>query len=623
MALKNKQNEDKAGHQRTRLFHEIQRKKETISDGIFDGSIEIRNGEILVTPPRGFGRFPLIMAGENVEIYLNGKKLEIPSIVQDNDVIEIRTLDTEPASELKIDLTEDKLKAFLTVKRKSGKKYTLIDCKPLPKVKVSARCCQIEEPDPLHYEDVMAALHTNGVVFGIQEEAVRQVVDDRSEEITVEIATGLPPVESEDASLMYNFQDENASPPANPYGKGIIHSVSVGEIVAIKRPPVLGKPGIAVTGEPVPARMPQDIPILIKVGVKLINDDTIAVATRSGRPVLEGYSRKYLSVRPVHIVEGDVDLKVGNIKFNGDVIVKGSVFDGFTIEAEGSIQVLGDVLHASLYANGDIVVQNKAISSRLQAGGLAVPYKRIYQMLTKLLNRLKNLLAAMELVKTQPSFMTGDLKEHGEGQLVKLLIDYKFKDIPELTYALIDTVLQDGNNGLLFEVIQLAQHLSHKLCNLGPLRIEHQIEIELLIQELQDCLNIVDELVVNTANITVSYLQNSVAQANGDIIVTGQGSIISQLQAEGKILFNSGTVRGGHLSARELIKARELGSNKDGEVNINLLDNCVLEAAIAHPVIVIHHATEIKVLQEYRRYLRAQVSNGHLFVETENQDVKQ
>lgn len=62
----------------------------------------------------------------------------------------------------------------------------------------------------------------------------------------------------------------------------------------------------------------------------------------------------------------------------------------------------------------------------------------------------------------------------------------------------------------------------------------------------------------------------------------------------------------------------ELGSNKDGEVNISLLDNCVLEAAIAYPVIVIHHATETKVVQEYRRYLRAQVSEGHLIIENTN-----
>ena len=90
------------------------------------------------------------------------------------------------------------------------------------------------------------------------------------------------------------------------------------------------------------------------------------------------------------------------------------------------------------------------------------------------------------------------------------------------------------------------------------------------------------------------------------------------MHAEGTIFIKSGVVRGGHLSVREKIKVMELGSNKDGEVNISLLDNCVLEADIAFPVIVIHHATEIKVVQEYRRHLRVQVSKGHLIVENAN-----
>ena len=619
MTLKDIQKiEDKIEHQSTRLYREIQ-KKEIIRDSIFDGSLEIRDGDVLFTPPRGFGRYPIIMAGDNVEIYINGNKIVTPSVVNDNDSLEIKTLDTEPSVNLEISLTKDKMKAFLIVKKKIGKKYALIDCEPMQKVKVIASCVIEEKPAPIRYEDVMETLQNKGVVFGIQEDAILKAVQDIAGEITVEMATGLPAVKSADASIMYNFQDEDWSETAkNPYGDGKILSVSVGEIVAIKRPPVQGEPGIDVTGEPILARIPKDVPILYKDGVELINEGTVAVATRSGKPVLEGYGKKYLSVRPVHIVEGDVNLQVGNIKFDGDVIVTGSVWDGFCIEAGGSIRVLGDVLHASLYANGDIVINKKAISSRLQAGGLAIPYKRIYKTLTQLLNRLENLLTAMELVEAQRAFTTGDLKENGEGQLVKLLIDYKFRDIPNLIYVLIEIVLKEKNTGLKSEVVQIAQHLSQKLCNLGPLHIQHRNEIELLLLELQNTLDIVDGFVMNPANIVVSYLQNSVAQANGDIIITRQGSIISQLHAEGKILINSGVVRGGQLSAREGIKVMELGSTKDGEVNISLLDNCVLEAAIAYPTIVIHHGTEIKVVQEYRRYLRALVNKGHLIIENAN-----
>lgn len=90
---------------------------EIIQDSIFDGSLEIRDGDVLFTPPRGFGRYPIIMAGDNVEIYINGNKIETPSVVHDNDSLEIKTLDTEPSVNLEISLTQDKIKAFLIVKK--------------------------------------------------------------------------------------------------------------------------------------------------------------------------------------------------------------------------------------------------------------------------------------------------------------------------------------------------------------------------------------------------------------------------------------------------------------------------------------------------------------------------
>jgi len=119
MAFRNKQTvEDKSEH-RTSLYREIQEKKEIIPDFVFDGSIEIRNGELLFTPPRGLGRFPLIMAGENVEIYLNGNKIETPSFISDQDKVQIKTLDTGPSVNLEISLTEDNMKAFFFIQSTS------------------------------------------------------------------------------------------------------------------------------------------------------------------------------------------------------------------------------------------------------------------------------------------------------------------------------------------------------------------------------------------------------------------------------------------------------------------------------------------------------------------------
>jgi len=64
-----------------------------------------------------------------------------------------------------------------------------------------------------------------------------------------------------------------------------------------------------------------------------------------------------INVEPVYNVEGDVNLKTGNIDFLGTVRVSGSVEDGFVVKAAGNIEVNGTVGRAELYADGDIIVQ--------------------------------------------------------------------------------------------------------------------------------------------------------------------------------------------------------------------------------------------------------------------------
>jgi uncharacterized protein (DUF342 family) len=51
-----------------------------------------------------------------------------------------------------------------------------------------------------------------------------------------------------------------------------------------------------------------------------------------------------------------VSLKTGNIKFNGTVIVKGNVEDGFEVKASGNVEVYGNVGKSIIEADGDVIV---------------------------------------------------------------------------------------------------------------------------------------------------------------------------------------------------------------------------------------------------------------------------
>ena len=54
----------------------------------------------------------------------------------------------------------------------------------------------------------------------------------------------------------------------------------------------------------------------------------------------------------------NVDNSTGNLRFNGDVVVKGFVQEGFEIHSTGNVRIEGSVEGASIYADGSILLVN-------------------------------------------------------------------------------------------------------------------------------------------------------------------------------------------------------------------------------------------------------------------------
>lgn len=68
-------------------------------------------------------------------------------------------------------------------------------------------------------------------------------------------------------------------------------------------------------------------------------------------------NKKTVSVKPVLVIEGDIDFNVGNIDFKGSVVVKGYVHPGFSVKATGDITLEQDIEDAQLEAGGNIQVK--------------------------------------------------------------------------------------------------------------------------------------------------------------------------------------------------------------------------------------------------------------------------
>jgi uncharacterized protein (DUF342 family) len=208
-------------------------------------------------------------------------------------------------------------------------------------------------------EDIRSQLRERGVVYGLLEEAIRDFADRPRYNERVLVAEGRRPENGRDARIVYNFKVRHDLQLREKNGRvdfrelDLVQNVEAGQVVARKEPREEGVSGQTVSGRILPAKPGKEAAIECGRNVRLAEDGMSALATINGQ-VLVTAGR--ISVEPIYTVEGDVNLKTGNILFLGTVFVKGNVEDGFTVKAAGNIEVMGSVGKCTLDAEGDIIV---------------------------------------------------------------------------------------------------------------------------------------------------------------------------------------------------------------------------------------------------------------------------
>jgi uncharacterized protein (DUF342 family) len=224
----------------------------------------------------------------------------------------------------------------------------------------------------LSVETYLSFLRNNRVVYGVKEDFLRDFADKPVYRELVAVAEGSRPVDGRDAYIQYNFETDQTKVRLREGSNGrvdfkelnIIQNVVENQPLAKKIPPETGTVGRTVTGKVLPAKNGRDISLPVGKNVHVGDDGAAIIADINGQVVV--VSGK-INVEPVYTVQGDVNLKTGNIIFLGTVIINGNVEDGFSVKAAGNIEVNGTVEKAELDAEGDIIV-HQGITGK--SGGL-------------------------------------------------------------------------------------------------------------------------------------------------------------------------------------------------------------------------------------------------------------
>ncbi|HEY8391156.1 MAG TPA: FapA family protein [Capillibacterium sp.] len=224
------------------------------------------------------------------------------------------------------------------------------------------------------YEEVIAKLNEEGVIFGLKEEIIHRIVEEKSTKLTL-VAEGVYPVDGEDASLRFFFETDRVKllPKELENGRvdhrelSLVQNVQKGQALVEKKPATPGTPGKNVRGEEVKATPGKDVNIVL--GKNVTWEKNQVIATCDGEPTKSGNK---VSVQLVHEIRDNVGYRTGNIDFVGTVHIRGDVESGFTVKAGGDVVITGNVEGGIIEAEGNITINGGIIGqdkSRIKCNG--------------------------------------------------------------------------------------------------------------------------------------------------------------------------------------------------------------------------------------------------------------
>lgn len=217
---------------------------------------------------------------------------------------------------------------------------------------------------PLNMEAIQTFLAYSKVKFGIQDNAIAEALmncNSKLNAVSVCVAKGLEQMNGKDAVLEAKFEKHLSAEEyrVQPDGhidyhrKVIIPTAKKDDLLAVVTLPTSGQPGIDVFGNMLMPNSGSPMPMAAGEGVYTSSDGREFYAERLGQV---NYGPDSISVYPVYTVDGDVDAHSGNVEFDGNVFVKGTVQTGFFVKAKGNIEVKGDVDSAIIEAGRDLTV---------------------------------------------------------------------------------------------------------------------------------------------------------------------------------------------------------------------------------------------------------------------------
>jgi len=337
-----------------------------------DVGAKVVNGEIIVIDGSKEERIT-IKARKNVNLFINGDKCENYRAyeVTSSDKITCTCEKTQSEREATVTISEDKMKAYVTVQYIPEIEYKLKDKETFLNLAISTEVISEKEPKHFTVLEIKEILRTKGVVYGINDDYVKLVLEGYT--IESAIAQGKIPVKDmpSEVNLFFTptqmmFPDIDSDEKIDYKNLFRISNVNAGDKIAEIIPEVIGEDGINVFGQTLKREHIRKMPINATKGCKIEGNNIISLIDGKAH-----IANRNVSVNPIYTVES-VNMKTCNIKFHGDIEVYNSVDDNMYVSAGGSLDVSQNVNTSNVVTGGEITILGNAMNSKILSGQIDI-----------------------------------------------------------------------------------------------------------------------------------------------------------------------------------------------------------------------------------------------------------
>ncbi|NMF06345.1 DUF342 domain-containing protein [Clostridium beijerinckii] len=509
---------------------------------------KVVNGKIIIADGIN-GEIITIKAKEYVNLFINDVECEKfkPYEVSSKDKITYNC-DTTPAKrEVNITISEDKMKAYMTVEYTPKTEYKIKDREFYINLAVSTEVLSKEEPEYFTVQELYKKLKEKGIVFGIKEESLELILKGCSNEVLV--AEGLEPVKDTPSEVKLFFTPTQMVFPEPDSNEKVdfknlfrISNVNAGDKIAEIIPEIPGKNGMNIFGKVIEREYIRSLPIDASKGCKIENNDIIALIDGKAH-----IANRSVSVNPIYTVES-VNMETCNIKFYGDVEVYDSVQDNMFVSAGGSLDVSQNVNMANVVTGGEITILGNTINSKILSGQVDIRKKEYSDVLTE----FKNILVSMI------EYINGlNLQSFERKDFVKTLTEKNFGSFQKVALNIISLNIKNKTKRS-----KLVDFIKGKILGLNILEIKSIYDLKTLLNILDNEIDYYDKNIIVPLDIRIGYCQECEIKSTGNIIIGGKGEYTSKLTAMKDIIFtrSDSVARGGVLSAGQNISLGVVGS---------------------------------------------------------------